>query len=67
MALDFLSDPIAELEFYLNDPINLDGVFIDCPETLFRARRLVSCPANQSSSSQEESNSSNQSTRSSKG
>lgn len=38
MALDFLGDPIVEMEFF-SDPANgiaIDGAFVDCPETYLR-------------------------------
>ena len=35
MAIDFLADPLAEMEFFLNEAngITVDGFFTDCPET----------------------------------
>eukprot|EP00210_Caulerpa_lentillifera_P006243 g5964.t1 len=33
MALDFMSDPLMEIDFYMGNGIDIDGAFVDCPET----------------------------------
>lgn len=42
MPLDFDSSVEAELDFYFNT-IEIDGAFVDCPETALNWRKAIQC------------------------